>query len=63
MIFRTRLFTPPPLGDIKILSTLVDQVEIILRIYSCSTQLNNQSILASRHHMLQVIIKIVQEHQ
>jgi hypothetical protein len=50
----------PASTHLRILSfTLVDQVEIILRIYSCSTQLNNPSILASRHHMLQVIIKIV----
>jgi hypothetical protein len=49
---------------LRILSfTLVDQVEIILRIYSCNTQLNNLNILASKHHMLQVIIKIVQKHQ
>jgi hypothetical protein len=42
---------------LRILSfTLVDQVEIILRI--CSTQLNHPSIQASRHHMFQIIIEI-----
>jgi hypothetical protein len=46
---------------LRILSfTLVDQVEIILRLYN--TQLNNLSIPASRHHKLQVIIKIIQKH-
>jgi hypothetical protein len=42
---------------LRILSfTLVDEVEIILRI--CSTQLNHPSIQASRHHMFQIIIEI-----
>jgi hypothetical protein len=54
----------PTSTHLRILSfTLVAQVEIILRIYSCSTQLNHLSNQASIHHMLQVIIKIVQEHQ
>jgi hypothetical protein len=54
----------PASTNLRILSfTLVGQVEIILRIYSCNTQLNNLSILASRDHMLQIIIKIVQKHQ
>jgi hypothetical protein len=53
--------TRPRFSSSQILSfTLVDQVEIILRI--CSTQLNHPSIPASRHHMLQVIIRIVQKH-
>jgi hypothetical protein len=54
----------PASTHLRILSfTLVDRVEIILRIYSGSTQLNNPSIPASRHHMLQVIIRIDQKHQ
>jgi hypothetical protein len=56
--------TCPASTHLRILSfTLVDQMQIILRIYSCNTQLNDLSILASRHHMVQAIIKIVQEHQ
>jgi hypothetical protein len=47
----------PTSTHLRILSfTLVDQVEIILRI--CSTQLNHPSIQASRHHMFQIIIEI-----
>jgi hypothetical protein len=42
---------------------LVDQVEIICKILSCSVQPSSPNILANRHHMLQVIIRITQMHQ
>jgi hypothetical protein len=42
---------------------LIDQVEIICKILSCSVQPSSPNILANRHHMLQVIIKITQVHQ
>jgi hypothetical protein len=42
---------------------LVNQVEIICRIQSCSVQPSSSSILANKHHMWQVIIKISQVHQ
>jgi hypothetical protein len=42
---------------------LVDQVEIICKILSCSVQPSSSSILANKHHMWQVIIKITQVHQ
>jgi hypothetical protein len=42
---------------------LVDQVEMICKILSCSVQPNSPNILANRHHMLQVIIRITQVHQ
>jgi hypothetical protein len=42
---------------------LVNQVEIIRKICSCSIQPSSPNILANRHHMFQVIIKISQVHQ
>jgi hypothetical protein len=42
---------------------LVDQVEIICKVPSCSVQPSSPNILANRHHMLQVIIEIAQVHQ
>jgi hypothetical protein len=42
---------------------LVNQVEIIRKILSCSVQPNSPDILANRHYMLQVIIMIAQVHQ
>jgi hypothetical protein len=42
---------------------LVDQVEIICKILSCSVQPSSPNILANKHHMLQVIIGITQVHQ
>jgi capsular polysaccharide biosynthesis protein len=42
---------------------LVDQVEIIRKIHSCSVQPSSPNILANGHHMFQVIIKITQVHQ
>jgi hypothetical protein len=42
---------------------LVDQVEIICKILSCSVQSSSPNILANKHHMLQVIIGITQVHQ
>jgi hypothetical protein len=42
---------------------LVNQVEIICKILSCSVQPNSPNILANRHHMLQVIIRIAQVQQ
>jgi hypothetical protein len=48
----------------RILSlVLVDQVEIICKILSCSVQPSNSSISASKHHMFQIIIEIAQVHQ
>jgi hypothetical protein len=37
---------------------LVHQVEIISKVLSCSIQPSSPNILANRHHMLQVIIRI-----
>jgi hypothetical protein len=42
---------------------LVNQVEIICKILSCSVQPSSPNILANRHHMLQVIIRIAQVQQ
>jgi ribosomal protein L14 len=42
---------------------LVHQVEIICKVLSCSVQSSTPNILAKRHHMLQVIIRITQVHQ
>jgi hypothetical protein len=42
---------------------LVDQVEIICKVLSCSIQPSSPNILANRHHVLQVIIRIAQVHQ
>jgi hypothetical protein len=42
---------------------LVNQVEIICKIPSCSIQLSSFSISANKHHMFQIIIEIAQEHQ
>jgi hypothetical protein len=43
----------------KVLSlVLVNQVEIIRKILSCSVQPSSPNILDNRHHMLQVIIRI-----
>jgi hypothetical protein len=43
----------------KILSlVLVDQVEIICKILSCSVQLSSSNISANKHHMFQIIIEI-----
>jgi hypothetical protein len=42
---------------------LVDQVEIICKILSCSVQPSSPNNLANRHHMLQVLIRIAQVHQ
>jgi hypothetical protein len=41
---------------------LVDQVEIIHKIRSCSVQPSSPIIPANKHHMFQVIIKIAQVH-
>jgi hypothetical protein len=37
---------------------LVDQVEIICKIFSCSVQPSRSSISANKHHMFQIIIEI-----
>jgi hypothetical protein len=37
---------------------LVDQVEIICKILSCSVQPSSSNILANKHHMFQIIIEI-----
>jgi hypothetical protein len=42
---------------------LIDQVEIICKVLSCSIQPSSPNILANRHHMLQVITRITQVHQ
>jgi hypothetical protein len=42
---------------------LVDQVEIICKILSCSVPPSNSSISANKHHMFQIIIEIAQVHQ
>jgi hypothetical protein len=42
---------------------LVDQVEIICKILSCSAQPSCSSISANKHHMFQIIIEIAQVHQ
>jgi hypothetical protein len=42
---------------------LVNQVEIICKIPSCSIQLSSFSISANKHHMFQIIIEIAQVHQ
>jgi hypothetical protein len=42
---------------------LVDQVEIICKILSCSVQPSSSSISANKHHMFQIIIKIAQVQQ
>jgi hypothetical protein len=42
---------------------LVDQVEIICKILSCSVQLSSYSISTNKHHMFQIIIEIAQVHQ
>jgi nitrogen-specific signal transduction histidine kinase len=42
---------------------LVNQVEFICKILSSSVQPSSPNILANRHHMLQVIIRIAQMHQ
>jgi hypothetical protein len=48
----------------KVLSlVLVDQVEIICKILSCSVQPNSSSISANKHQMFQNIIEIAQVHQ
>jgi hypothetical protein len=36
---------------------------VIRKIFSCSVQPSSPNILANRHHMLQVIIRIAQVHQ
>jgi hypothetical protein len=42
---------------------LVDQVEIICKIPSCSVQLSSSNISANKHQMFQNIIEITQVHQ
>jgi hypothetical protein len=42
---------------------LVDQVEIICKILSCSVQSSSSNISANKHHMFQIIIEIAQVHQ
>jgi hypothetical protein len=42
---------------------LVDQVEIICKVLSCNVQPSSPNILANKHQMLQVIIRIAQMHQ
>jgi hypothetical protein len=37
---------------------LVNQVEIICKILSCSVQLSSPNILANKHHIFQIIIEI-----
>jgi hypothetical protein len=39
-------------------SVLVNQVEIICKIPSCSIQLSSSSISANKHHIFQIIIEI-----
>jgi hypothetical protein len=48
----------------RILSlVLVDQVEIICKILSCSIQPSSPNISANKHHMFQIIIETAQVHQ
>jgi hypothetical protein len=42
---------------------LVDQVEIICKILSCSVQPSSSNISANKHQMFQIIIEIAQVHQ
>jgi hypothetical protein len=42
---------------------LVDQVEIICKVLSCSIQPSSPNISANKHHMFQIIIEIAQVHQ
>jgi hypothetical protein len=42
---------------------LVNQVEIICKVQSCSVQPSSFYILANKHHMFQIILKIAKVHQ